>query len=434
MLVMSRAVRALAVAAVLSAVGLAGAGPAVAAPAPVPSGAPTTPPERAATIVTPAVVLVEVHWTGFLRNRTTGVRWDDRPLALMTSCSGVTISNDGYVITTGHCVDPGPYGVAPQLVEEMVRRQVEEGRIAADAVGATVADLLVSGTLEGAREGEPLERRIFLQRGTATVAATEGEATAARVVALHTALAGNIALLKMDRTNQPMAQLTNELPEDAAALVLGYPPAEPGTTVDVAAWPGTVAAGPTASPAVATEALPRPVHLQVAPGIRLEGAVVTNLDGAVIGLVTEQEPATAPGSVILANPAMLADDLEANDVTNELGKIDDDFRAGLDAYTESRFDDCIHSLDDVLAALPTHQQAQRLRQQAVALREAERGPTGETPPSPRPTRIPGWLVALGGVAGALVAGALWRRLRPPPPAPPPAPPPPTDPTHPPRSP
>ena len=71
----------------------------------------------------------------------------------------------------------------------------------------------------------------------------------------------------------------------------------------------------------------------------------------------------------------------------------------------------------MLAALPTHEQALRLRQQAVALRQAERGPTGETPPSPRPTRIPGWLVGVVAVAGALVAGALWRRLRPPPPAP-----------------
>ena len=260
----------------------------MAAPAPVPSGAPTTPPERAAAIVTPAVVLVEVHWTGFLRNRTTGVRWDDRPLALMTSCSGVTISNDGYVVTTGHCVDPGPYGVAPQFVEQMVRRQVEEGRIAADAVGATVADLLVSATLEGAREGEPLERQIFLQRGTATVAATEGEATEARVVALHTALAGNIALLKMDRTNQPMAQLTERAARGRAGAGAGLPAAPTGATVDVGACARHGRGG---ADAVAARPPPNRCRARCScrwrPGPRLEGAVVTNLDGAVIGLVTD---------------------------------------------------------------------------------------------------------------------------------------------------
>ena len=114
----------------------------------------------------------------------------------------------------------------------------------------------------------------------------------------------------------------------------------------------------------------------------LNGDPVTNLDGQVIGLVTNRVPVTEPGAVVLANPAVLAEDLEANKVNNELGKIDKDYRAGVDAYTEGRYDDCIRSLDAVLAALPTHQHAQQLRQQAVALRELERGATGE-PDNPR---------------------------------------------------
>src|SRR5512145_562184 len=104
MLVLSRRPRATAPSialplALLATLGLA-AGP-VAAAQPVPSDAPATPAERAAAIVAPAVVLVEVRWEGWVRSRGTGIRWDDRPLSITTSCSGVTISNDGYVITTG---------------------------------------------------------------------------------------------------------------------------------------------------------------------------------------------------------------------------------------------------------------------------------------------------------------------------------------------
>ena len=104
---------------------------------------------------------------------------------------------------------------------------------------------------------------------------------------------------------------------------------------------------------------------------------------------------------------MLADDLDANEVDNELGKIDNDFRAGLDAYTEGRYDDCIRSLDDVLAALPTHEQALELRQQAVALRRGRAG--ADRRAADRLSARPGSPARLIGVrvAGAL-AGAVSR--------------------------
>ena len=406
--------------ALAAALGLAG-GPGVggAAAQPAPSGAPATPAERAAAIVAPAVVLVEVRWEGWVRSRGSGIRWDERPLSITTSCSGVTISNDGYVITTGDCVDAGPHGVAAVFVERLVQRQVDEGRLAPAAATAAVADLMVNGTLEGPREGEPLGRQVTMQRGTATAGATGAEASEARVVTLHPSDSGNIALLKMDRSNQPMVELAeaDALPEDGTALVLGYPPVEPGATVDVSVRPARVAAGPTPSPSPGQPETPRPVYLRDDPGNgppahELEGAPVVNLDGQVIGLVTGDVPEAAPGAIVLANPAVLADDLEQNKVNNDLGKIDNDFRAGLDAYTDGRYDDSIRSLDDVLAALPTHQQAQELRQQAVALREIERGALGGEPAPPGGFRIAGWMIAVLAVVGALVGGAVWRRWRP----------------------
>jgi serine protease Do len=413
----------LALAAALGLAGGPGVGWAGEQPAP-PSGAPATPQERAAAIVAPAVVLVEVRWEGWVRSRGSGIRWDERPLSITTSCSGVTISNDGYVITIGDCVDAGPDGVASVFIERLVQRQVDEGRLTPAAATAAVADLMVNGTLEGPREGEPLGRQVTLQRGTATAGATGGDVSEARVVTLHPPDSGNIALLKMDRSNQPMVELAEDdaVPEDGTALALGYPPVEPGATVDVSVRPARVAAGATPSPSPGQQETPRPVYLRDAPGNgppahELEGAPAVNLDGQVIGLVTSDVPEAAAGAIVLANPAVLADDLEQNKVNNDLGKIDNDFRAGLDAYTEGRYDDSIRSLDDVLAALPTHQQAQELRQQAVALREIERGATGGEPAPPGRFRIAGWMIAVLAVIGALVGGAVWRRWRP---APPPA--------------
>jgi S1-C subfamily serine protease len=420
------------------------------APTPGPSAPAVTPQQRAAAIVSPAVVLLEVHWEGWVRDGNTGVRWDERILTLTTRCSGFAVSNDGYVVTTGRCVDAGQTGVAPVFYQELVQRKVDEGILPADQAPAVVQDLLANGVLEGPRAGDPLNRRVYLQRGPATLGATTGEATEARVVTLHPPGSGDVALLKVERTNQPMLRLGEPGAVEAGSpvLVLGYPAAEraAGETIDLAVEEGTVTPAPTPSPTGEQDDEPatRLLLAGVEASAGLEGAPVVTLEGDVVGILTidarstdgpvattpgptlpgpaasgATAPGTAvPGTVVIADPGVLSEDLSANEVDNQLGNIDNDYRDGLDAYFEARYDDCIRYFDDVLAALPSHVQAQSFRQEAVARREIERESTPDRPDN-RMTMIVGGGAMAALIAILAVAGmVLWRRrIAPTPPAP-----------------
>ena len=137
------------------------------APAPVPSGdAQAT--ERAAAIVAPGHrATSRCTGQGYVRNRTTGAWWTTSQCHVTTRAGGFTVSNDGYVITTGQCVDPGHRRGAAHSSTSSRDRQVDEGRLAAADHGATVADLLDHHDLERRHaSGEPVtQRQSYLQRG-----------------------------------------------------------------------------------------------------------------------------------------------------------------------------------------------------------------------------------------------------------------------------
>lgn len=383
--------------------------------APATAGAPVsmTEQERAATLVAPSVVHLEVHWEGWVRDPATQKRWDDRVLTVTTRCSGVTVSNDGYIITASHCVDSGAEAVTTAFVEALVQRQVDEGALPEDKAESRTQEILASGVLEGPREGEPLNRTVFVQRSPATPGLTTGEATEARVVVSHRD--AGISLVKIDRSNQPSARL-GSLPGPGSvldAVVLGYPTgadaanSQDSEPLDVTVRPASVMSlppAPTPTPTAPPADGESPLVTVTADDLDtvMAGGPVVNPAGEVIGVVTLRSAPGLPDAMIVADPGALAMDFDANDVSNEPGEIDENYQAGLDAFLAGHYDDAIENLDDVLAALPSHQQAQDLRQQAVTLRKQER----ESAPPAEPVDRRPWYVG-GGVALLVALGAAW---------------------------
>src|SRR5690606_4119723 len=126
---------------------MASAGLAAASPGAAPN--PVSPRERATMLVAPSVVHIEVRWEGWVRNPATGERWDERMLTVSTRCSGVTVSNDGYILAASQGVDSASAALLAGFVESLVDRQVADGDLPANRAAATVAEVLADAALEG---------------------------------------------------------------------------------------------------------------------------------------------------------------------------------------------------------------------------------------------------------------------------------------------
>ena len=317
---------------------------------------------KATATVAPAVVYIEVTWSGQIRDRLTGQLYADSAWSLSTRCSGFAVSGDGYLVTAGHCV--GQAAALPAFAQTVAQRYVQAGRITEAARPAFLANLTVNGQIEGATPAAPA-RQVFVQRETARPGLTTGDALPARVVDEPKAGAGDIALLKVEKSNHPMVVL-NRAPDPAVGtdvLAVGYPATQPNAdTATAVTRPGTVSA-------VSGDASLE-TNAAVMPG--MDGGPLANLKGEVVGMLSHASVGAGPPGVARAISASdVAALLQRQGVHNDVGKVDKDYRDGLDAFYAGHYSEAITKFDSVLAVVPSQVQAQQYQQKAVTLRQAE---------------------------------------------------------------
>ena len=323
---------------------------------------------KATATVAPAVMFVEVNWRGQLRDRSTGQVYADSDLALTIRCSGFGVSSDGYLITAGRCVDPADAMLvfAPALTDRYVR----SGRITEANRTQFLGNLFVNAAIEGATPDAPPVRQVFVQRDSAEPGRTTGEAFPAKVVEEQEAALGDLALLKVEKSNLPMVAL-NKGADPAVGtdvLAIGYPTAQPNEdSANQVTRTGSVSA-------LVTEAGRSTVQTDAAVALGMEGGPLVNLNGEVVGMLSHPPYGAGPPTVAVSSTAIAAE-LQRHGVHNDLGKLDKDWRDGLDAYYAGHYSDAIAKFDAVLAVVPSHTQAQEYQQKAVTLRQAEGEPT-----------------------------------------------------------
>jgi serine protease Do len=359
---------------VLTVAGLAvlPAAPAAAKPA-------VTPAERAAAIAAPAMVNLEVTWVGWVRNKATGALVDDQSVTVTTHCGGFGVSTDGYLVTAGQCVDLA--SVYTLFFQKIADRRVAQGAATVEQIPLVLADLLINGTVVGQPLDTPPARTVTVRREV-----TPDDTLPATVVSIAQPTTGDIALLKVEKQNQPLVRLAD--PADVVAglelVTVEYPEGSNRPT----ARAGSIAR---TNPALIANAGPSD-GIPGAPALTVSG-------GEVAGVVSLHQSSLATD--LLAPVSAIAAELEKNKVHNDLAPIDQHYRAGLDAYYDGRYTDAVESFDAVLAIVPSHVQAHAFRDKAQGLREAEGA--DRSPDVSLLSVVKGWL---GGAIGSLAAAAV----------------------------
>jgi S1-C subfamily serine protease len=358
--------RAAAIGVAVLATALVGAGPALAETPTLPPGPPqtSTPAERAAATVRPAITYISGASGFYVVTENGTVLNPGKPDTTQWSCTGFGINPNGYIATAGHCVDP-----------EQIRDQYFQGMAVQMAQQPTAKFtapqyyqyMMANWTLRGDTPGSPPVIVLNVVSGSTSGTSTSGQKLPARVVDFRPGAKGDVALLKVEATGMPSTLLAADADVQIGTSVLsiGYPGSVDKVT-DVSLEPsvkdGRVSSKKTADgfPVYETSA---------AVSAGMSGGPTVDLDGRVIG-INSRKPAEETQAFNFVAPASgMSELLARNGVRNELGPDDTAFRDGLQQYYTGHYTRAIADFDHVLQTQPQHAQANQFKGMAAKARD-----------------------------------------------------------------
>lgn len=363
------------------------------------AGAQSTPEEEAAALARPAIVYIEATWSAYVQDHDGDWLNGGEPFTGGWSCTGFVVNPTGYVATAGHCTD----GAQEMAVMAGVDYWVEQGWATAEEAPALFETGMMNWKVEGENSGSPPAVEYHVQHGKATSGMSTGEVWPARLIESKPMAEGDVAILKVEQTNLPVVELASatDVSIGTPILSIGYP----GTSdlvVDATLEP-TFKDGKISSSKTREDGLIPVYEISAAVSGGMSGGPTVDLDGRVVGvnsfginsqIETQQFNFVSPST-------LLSEMLARNGVVNELGPVDELYREGLDLFFAGSYTAAIERFDDVLARVPSHQQAQEFRVKAV-----EAGPDTAPAVEEDPATEPAADSSEGGISPLVLVGAL----------------------------
>lgn len=401
-----------------------------------PAGAQTTtivgtPEERAAAIARPGVVYTEQYFRAWVRVPAgsdlnfVGYVNDGQPFEWGTRCSGSVVNPAGYVVTAGHCVDLGEEGARETALQFATQWLIDNGWAFAQDFDFWLNEGHLLWGVEGTERGSEPDFEMWVQRGVAAGGLKTGEAFPARVVDYQPWSQGDIAIVKIEQSDLPTVLVAEsaDVSIGTPVLSIGYPGSSDAVT-DANLEP-TFKDGQINSEKTREGGLLPVYEMSAALSGGMSGGPTVNLDGELVGVNSFNISGETEAFNFISPSSLVVELLAQNGVANELGPIDETYRAGIDAYFAGDFQTALDSFEQVLALSPTHQQAEEYRQQAAtqlaqnpqpsATGGAEPGsPAAATPKAESGFPMIGIVAIIGAivVVGGFIAFSLRRKPSP----------------------
>lgn len=371
-----------------------------------------TPEERAAAIIRPSVVYIEQYWKAWVKiPRSSAVAFygyvnGGQPFTWGTRCSGFVVNPTGYIVTAGHCVDLSQEGARGTALELAVAWLVRQGWIRAADAGRTLNDAHMTWGVEGEERGSDADLQVWVQRGVAAGGLKTGDALPARVVDYQPWSQGDVALLKVEAEDLPVALVAPSSAIDIGTQVLsvGYP----GSTDQVTdqSYEPTYKDGQINAEKTREGGLLPVYEMSAALSGGMSGGPTVGLDGAILGVNSFSIVGETEAFNFITPSSLVSEMLSRNGVTNELSSIDEAYRAGVEAFYTGDYTGAITKFDEVLGLSPTHQQAQEMKVEATKLLAEQPAPPPAQPASGG-GGFPAWaMVLIVVVVLAAAAGAV----------------------------
>jgi hypothetical protein len=336
------------------------------------------------------------------------------------------VNPSGYIVTAGHCVDLGEEGARETALEFAVQWLIDTGWAFQQDYDFWLNEAHLTWGVEGTERGSAPDFEMWVQRGVAAGGLKTGEAFPARVVDYQPWSQGDIAIVKIEQSDLPTILVAESVDVSIGTPVLsiGYPGSSDAVT-DANLEP-TFKDGQINSEKTREGGLLPVYEMSAALSGGMSGGPTVNLDGAVVGVNSFNISGETEAFNFISPSSLVVELLAQNGVANQLGPIDETYRAGVDAYFAGDYQTALDSFEQVLALSPTHQQAEEYRQKAATQLAQNPQPSvseGVEPGSPAPVtpqQESGGFPMIGIVAiaaaivvvGGLIAFSLRRRPSP----------------------
>ncbi|BBX48004.1 hypothetical protein GCM10009641_09520 [Mycobacterium cookii] len=325
-----------------------------------------TPTEKAAALIRPALVELDVHAAGRVRLPNGDLLVSDpaAPFEVTWHCSGFIVNPDGWVATAGHCADPD--SARSDIISAATSVYVSRALYSPDAQGPLP-------TSQWLRENARIEGTAPDQVGpqvTYTVnygSGTDVTTASASLADFRPLAKGDVALLKMDKHHLPSSELApdSQVEVGEAIVAVGFPHGT-DSVIDSPAEP--TSKNGTISRKATKKGIPE-YEIDAAVSNGMSGGPVANLDGKVLGLVSFSPTLELQPFNFVAPADPLAVLMAAKGVKATLGPADSVYRRGLDAYYAGRYTDAIGDFDQTLLMSPGYPGAAKFRTDAANLRQ-----------------------------------------------------------------
>lgn len=348
--------------------------------------------ERAAALIRPAIVSVEMRITGYVFDEQGNIFNEGNPYEMGAACSGFVVNPDGWVATAGHCVDSGPEGFRDDFIQQAALEA------SANRPGVSAEEFYNFGVMnwrvEGFTPGSPLDVQIGVHPG----GDPKADPLPARVVDFRPLGKGDVALVKVEADDMPSTDLVTDPDVQIGdrVMAVGYP-ASTDLVTDRSAEPsnkeGAISSKKTQGSVPVYE-----ISAAVSPG--MSGGPTVDTEGKVLGVNSFTIAGESQPFNFIAPSSGLTELLGRNGVDSALGPVDTTYRDGLTALYAGRYTDAIADFDKVLALAPEHAKAPELKTDATQLRD-KFGDWG-VPTSDQQL----WYLIGGGVLAAMAATGL----------------------------